>query len=199
MNNQIKALLFTFFLVQQSHANPHQKTHKEKHEDHESLDPHEQHESDDHDHQKSLNEEKHGDHEHSEEGHGSEHEEENSPNVGPEKAVTFASEKLGIKLSDVATKNIGIEVSKISQHGDYFSVPLSAFIFNKDKVGIYRKRDSLYKLIEVQLKKEGGQSLIKPQNPSDLSPGEEIVINGVGLLRIAELQSFGASGHGHAH
>lgn len=108
-----------------------------------------------------------------------EHEEEESTGgVGPHNAVTAADAHAGITLSLAAIECIGLATAVY----DGQLIPKAALIFYQDKVGLYRLRDGWFKLVSAD----------------DLRPGDQIVVQGTGLLRVAELDAFsGDVGHSH--
>lgn len=108
-----------------------------------------------------------------------EHEEEESTGgVGPHNAVTAADAHDGITLSPAAIECIGFATAVY----DGQLIPKAALIFYQDKVGIYRLRDGWFKLVPAD----------------DLRLGDQIVVQGTGLLRVAELDAFsGEVGHSH--
>lgn len=149
---------------------------------------HDSDEKDEHGHAAKKEEHGHGEGEHGEEEGGS--------NVGPDKGIIEASEENGIKLSPEALKNFEIRTLKLTG-GAPWTVPISARLLAGEEVNIYRVRDGAFKRIDfTQVKKT-------PDNLSvhspDLRAGDEIVINGTGFLRIAELAAFGGAPEGHSH
>ena len=158
---------------------------------------HEAHGEEGHDHGEEPH--AHGDeHGHGEEEHGHEdgHGHEEASNVGPNKGVLEASEEKGIKLSPEALKNFEIKTLKISGSGPWV-VPASARMVSLEEVNLYRLKDGFFKRIDFSLveNKNGGLKV----RSKDLAEGDEIVINGVGFLRIAEIAAFGGAPEGHAH
>lgn len=134
-------------------------------------------------------------HAHGEDEEDEEHEEEASSKVGPEKGVTEASEKKGIKLSPEAIKNFGLKAQKASAGN--FSLPKAAIVMTGEEKNIYRLRSGFYKRIDFDLvQKNGDQWTIKSKN---LQAGDEVVVEGVGFLRIAEVAAFDKSEAGHSH
>lgn len=141
-----------------------------------------------HTHEKNEGKDEHG-HEHKEgdgEEHGGEHgeseEEASLGGVGIGNAVTAADEHDGVKLSPKAMETMGIKTSPY----EGCPVPDAALVFYQDKVGVYRLRDGWIKLIEI------------PHAGDDLNPGDQVVTQGAGLVRAAELDAFsGEVGHSH--
>ncbi len=137
------------------------------------------------------NHDEHGEHaEHAEEEHG-------ATRFGPHKAITAANKKDGIKLSPSALKTLGIESFTLRGNTNRQTLPLKAVVFFQDELGVYRMKDGWFKLIEVSLiSKTSTEAIIL----SDiLKSGDHITLNGVPLLRAAELEAWGGSGDGHGH
>lgn len=144
-------------------------------ENHGKDEHHDHDEKSEHKDKHQGDEHKHDDHdEHSEHGE----EEESTGGVGPGNAVTAADEHDGIKLSDKAQKAIGLKTETFIS-GD---VMKSALVFHQDKVSVYRFKDGWFKLISV----------------TELKSGDQIVVSGAALLRVAELDAFSTeTGHSH--
>lgn len=158
-----------------------------------------------HDHGDSSESEKDGDHDHDHDHGGEEgsnakaaehkHEEGND-NVGPDKGIVEASEENGIKLSKEAFGNFGIKTQKLSGAGPW-TVPSSARLFSGEEINLYRVRDHFIKRIDFKtIKASAGAVTIQT---SELKTGDEVVVNGIGFLRIAELVAFGGAPEGHSH
>lgn len=166
-----------------SHDHDKKSTKPDKHE-HEDRHEHE-HEKDEHEH---------GEHEDDKEG---EHEhEEGGSNVGPDKGILEASEESGIKLSHQALKNFEIKTVKLSGSAPW-TIPASARLFSGEEVNLYRLRNGSFKRIDFSLLNRTPEQITV--NAKELQPGDEIVINGIGFLRIAEIAAFGGAPEGHSH
>lgn len=124
-------------------------------------------------------------------GHNHDHEEESTGGVGHDNAVTAADEDKGIQLAPKAVQAIGILTSQISGT----KVPESALVFYQNKVGVYRLRDGWYRLIPLNRVVDGsGYALPR----AAFLPGDRLVIAGVALLRVSELDAFSEeTGHDH--
>lgn len=157
-------------------------------------------ENDDHDHDSKKTDEdgeKHDDDEKDEHGHnekekGDGEEEESVGGVGKGNAVTAADEHTGIQLSEKAKNAIGIKLESY-QRG---FVPVAALVRHQNEISVYRLRDGWYKRVSVKIEKiENSQAFIQTE---ELSEGDFIVVQNVGLLRVAELDAFsGEVGHSH--
>ncbi|MBC7456901.1 MAG: hypothetical protein H7235_01390 [Bdellovibrionaceae bacterium] len=111
--------------------------------------------------------------------------------VGVGKGIVAASEDDGIKLSPQAEKNF--EIQKVTGN----IIAKSALVKVGEEVNIYRYRDGFYKRIDFQIvKKVGDQIHIKSH---DLKPSDQIVVQGMGFIRVAEIAAFGGAVSGHSH
>lgn len=127
------------------------------------------------------------------ENHG--HDEESSQ-VGPDKGILIASEEDGIKLSSEAENNFEIKRAKVLLT-NVLEIPRTAIITAGTEVNIYRYRNGFYKRIDFEtLQKANGRISIRSK---ELKIGDEIVISGLGFLRIAEIAAFGGAPEGHSH
>lgn len=161
-------------------ADEHSENHKE--EDHDHSDQKDNHQDKDHDH-----EEKEGEGH----GHGEPDEEESVGGVGKNNAVTAADEHDGIRLSEKAVEAMGIKTSPYEGG----PIPDSAFVFYQDRVGVYRLREGWFKLVPLPASNQEGSGV--PAS-GDLKAGDQLVVQGKGLLRAAELDAFsGEVGHSH--
>lgn len=161
----------------------HSNGEKAEHEERDSLVKTEDSEGNEGEHHKEVHEE------------GGSQEEEFSSSVGPGNAITAADERTGIQLSDKAQKALEIRLQPISE-----SLPKHAIVTFKEETGIYRFRDGWFKLIEGKVIDAGNQRVIfRPRHPHDLKKGDQVVINGVPLLRVAELDAFAGEEAGHGH
>lgn len=155
-----------------------------------------------HKHDSSKKEEHHDEHAHeaSEENHKDDHDDEKSEegsNVGPDKGITEANKNKGFKLSAEANKNFDLKTMKLVGGGPW-TLPSSARMLSQEEENIYRLRDGFIKRIDFNLisKDRSGKMNIKSE---DLKEGDEVIIEGVGFVRIAELAAFGGAPEGHSH
>ncbi len=109
--------------------------------------------------------------------------EEVSGNVGPGKAIEEVHEETGIRLSAKALKRLGIKTIPISPNISAY--PPLALVKYQEETKIYRQRQGWFKLVTM--------------NPNSFQAGDEIVVSGAALLRIAELDAFGSGEEGHGH
>ncbi|MBI2707627.1 MAG: hypothetical protein HYX35_04880 [Proteobacteria bacterium] len=104
------------------------------------------------------------------------------------KAIIAASETLGFQLSKKASETIGIKIGLVEGNGNY-TVPKQALVRFQNHIGIYRVRENWIKLILVRVKAETNSTYIIQTN--DLQKADHVVIQGVPLLRIADLDAHG--------
>lgn len=141
---------------------------------------------------------------HQEEGHakgdGHSHEEgeeeEGASSVGPDKGITEFSERNGFKLSPEALKNFDLKYFKLNGDGPW-TLPKSAVVHSGEETNLFRKRNSFFKRIDFQTIKNTANQLTVDSD--DLREDDEVVIIGLGFLRIAELAATGGVAHGHSH
>jgi hypothetical protein len=179
----IGLLILSSYLPTWSKAEEKSKSHGHSHEEEESAHA-DGHDKDDHAEKKD------------EHGHGEHEEEEAAPNVGPDKGIIEASEEDGIKLSPEALKNFGIKTIKLTSQGPW-SVPISARLLAAEEVNLYRVRAGAFKRVDFNVVKKASDTMMITS--SDLKAGDEIVISGIGFLRIAEISAFGGAPEGHSH
>lgn len=153
-------------------------------------------------HEKHEGEKKHdvGENSNSHKEHESheEHDEvaEENPQVGEGKGITAASPDEGIKISPEAFKNFEIETMKI-QNINNIVIPRKAIVTAGEEINIFRFRQGFYKRVDFEfVKKETSSVTIKSK---ELIVGDEIVVAGMGFLRIAEIAAFGGAPEGHSH
>ena len=127
-------------------------------------------------------------------------EEEEAPaSVGPGKAITAISEEEGLQLSEKAQRRLNLRFVTLSFSSPY-SFPSQGLVYSQFEVGVYRLRKGWFKFVEVEK--------IRPSQPSassllisssELQSGDQIVIQGTGLVRVADLEAFGGHKGGHDH
>lgn len=160
--------------------------HGHQHEEEEGHSDEQAHGDDEHKHAK---EEEHHD---EEKGHG-EHEE--SDQVGPNKGILEANEKNGFKLSPEATKNFKMKFQTFS--GGPLVLPLDSILQTTNEKNIYRMRDGFIKRVDITVIAKSKSELTFTS--SELKSGDQIVLSGLGYLRMAELAAFGGAPEGHSH
>ena len=105
-----------------------------------------------------------------------------------EKGVLEAVPEKGIRLSEKAIATLEIKTTSLNGNSDH-KVPTGALVFYQDNVGVYRLRGGWYKLIPITLENKSSQSsMIRSM---ELKSGDQIVVQGVALLRVADMDAFG--------
>lgn len=156
-----------------------------------AKDDHKHEEKDSYDH-KSKDEHRHDE---SEKESGAHQSEENNQ-VGPGKGIISASPSEGIRISPEAEKNFNILRIPVAAKTQLV-IPRSAIVTSGVEVNLYRYRNGNYKRIDFNLiDKKATEVIIQSK---DLKSGDEIVIRGMGFLRIAEISAFGGAPDGHSH
>lgn len=134
------------------------------------------------------------------EGGGHNHEEgeeeEGGGSVGPDKGITEFSERSGFKLSPEALKNFDLKYIKLNGDGPW-ALPKSSIVHSGEETNLFRKRNGFFKRIDFQTIKNSGNQITVDSD--DLREGDEVVVLGLGFLRIAELAATGGVAHGHSH
>lgn len=165
-------------------------------------------EDDGHNHKKKKKKNDHGDHdghdhgseeEHSDhdghKGHGDHDDHGGGKAVGKGKAIEAVDEKKGFKLSKEAIKTLKLKLQTVD--GDEFVIEKSTLVASKGVKGLYRFRGGFFKFLPVKLVKEvKGKYLVKVKG---VDFGDQIVTNGVGLLRVTDVYSTDKSEYGHSH
>jgi hypothetical protein len=123
--------------------------------------------------------------------HDDEHGHEENSQVAEDKGIRAASVEDGIKISPEAEKNF--EIQKVSGS----NIPKSAIVKVGEEINIYRYRDGFYKRIDFTVVKKDGDK-IHVQSP-DLKSTDQIVVQGMGYIRIVEIAAFGGAVTGHSH
>ena len=186
------------FLAKPALSDDHDHKHDSKTQPAQSESKHEHEEGDEDRHDSDHKEEgENHPHDDNKEGHanGKHEEHEENPQVGPGKGILEASEESGIKLSPEAEKNFEIARLKVSQES--IEIPKSAIVRAVSEVNVFRYRNGFYKRIDFeQLSRAQNKIFIKSE---DLKPGDEVVVSGLGFLRIAEIAAFGGAPKGHSH
>lgn len=188
------SLILATLIFANAYATATETKAKDEHT-HEKSESHAHGEGENEDHDAKADHQNHEGHDEAQEG--SHHdEEEGGGSVGPEKGITEANEKTGIKLSPEAVKNFDLKTIALKGNGPW-TLAWAAKLEALEEVNLYRKRDGAFKRIDFTItKKTGDQMTITSK---DLKAGDEVVTNGVGFLRIAELAAFGGAPEGHSH
>ncbi len=183
----------TINMVNAEEGDEHNK--KQKHDEHKHSEGHDNIESSsspvhvEHtDHDDHKEEKGHADHgEHGEHGGGKA--------VGKGKAIEEVDENKGFKLSKEAIKTLKLKLQTVD--GNEFSIDKTTLVSSKSTKGLYRFRGGFFKFMPVELLKESkGKYLVKVKG---VDFGDQIVIDGVGLLRVTDVYSTDTSEYGHSH
>ena len=144
-----------------------------------------------------------GDEHHNDRDHAGEHthaEKHEPGNYGKGMAVTVADREKGIQLSLKSLRTTGIATASLSIYriaGSRYRVPNEALIHYEDRTEIYLLRDGWFMPSPVTAVHEtAGISIITISAPKAT---DRIVIKKTAIVRLAQLEAFGASGHGHGH
>lgn len=150
-------------------------------------------EDDGHDHSKHKDDDghDHGSHEghDSHEGHGG------GKAIGKGKAIEEVDEIKGFKLSKEAIKTLKLKLNTVD--GSSFKISKKTLVASKNEKGVYRFRAGFFKFMPAKITKElsdGYQVEVK-----GVDFGDQIVVNGVGLLRVTDVYSTDKSEYGHSH
>jgi hypothetical protein len=157
--------------------------HGKEHSDHDNIDKHKGH--DDHDDKKKDGHAGHDDHD----DHGG------GKAVGKGKAITAVDKVKGFKLSKEAIKTLGLKLQTVD--GSTFSVSKKTLVTSKNKKGVYRFRGGFFKLLEAKILREEKSGYKVEVSGVDF--GDQIVVNGTGLLRVTDVYSTDKSSYGHSH
>lgn len=128
--------------------------------------------------------------------HEGEGEQEANPQVGPEKGILEANKEKGIRLSPEAEKNFEISRTALPKSGN-FEIPKTAIVTAATEVNLFRFREGFYKRVDFKIISKTSNRVVVVSE--ELTAGDEIVISGLGFLRIAEIAAFGGAPEGHSH
>lgn len=122
--------------------------------------------------------------------------EEGGSQVGPDKGILEANEGSGIKLAASAEKNFEIRRIKVPANG-VVEIPRKAIVTAVSEVNIVRYRNGFYKRVDFEeINRTPTTVTIRSK---DLKSTDEVVVQGLGFLRIAEISAFGGESEGHGH
>lgn len=170
------AILVAVVAIVVSRVGAAEKPVTEKH-NHEEHDPEE---DDDHDHDHNQDHDQNHDHDHDqaeEHDHQEGDHDEAGGAVGPEKGITEKG-ALGFKLSPEALQNFGVKTAK---HAG--GLPQGGLVKIKDGKFAYRLRDGWIKRLAL----------------GELRAGDDVIVEGVGFVRTAEIAAEEGVAHGHSH
>ncbi len=198
MNKKLLMVLIVLLTLNfQAFGDENSSTHQHNDEEHSENDGHnhkkkKSHSEDEHKKEghKHDSEDEHKDGDEEEHGHGG-----GGKAVGEGKAIVEISEEKGFKLSKEAINTL--ELKLLNVDSDEFLIEKTTLVTSKKLKGVYRFRGGFFKLLPVELKKEvDGKYLVKVKG---VDFGDQIVINGVGLLRVADVYSTDKAEYSHSH
>ncbi len=185
----VNIILMTVFLTANSFAEVELEHGKESgHEHHDEHEP-ESYDSDEHEHESE---------------HGGEHESEHEAekNKGSKKAIIdIHDEGRRFKLSIKAKKILKLKHETISKIGaGTFLIQNQSLVRFGEAFGVFVYRDEWFELIEVKVESKGSKkNIMLKVSSKELKASDKIVVEGVPLLRVAQLEASGEGGEGHAH
>lgn len=166
---------------------------KEDHSDHKK--------GDDHGHEKKGHDDHKGHKDEDGHAHGKSKKDDHSDHgdggkaIGEGKAIVAVDEVKGLKLSKETIRTLKIKLKTVE--GATFKITKETLVTSKSKKGVYRFRGGYFKFLEaVILKEEKSGYKVKVKG---VEFGDQIVINGVGLLRVTDVFSTDESEYGHSH
>lgn len=166
------------------------KGEKDSHDDHDKH-GHKGHKEDDghgHEQHKKDDGHDHGAHDdHS--GHGG------GKAIGKGKAIEEVDELKGFRLSKEAIKTLKLKLNTVN--GSSFKISKKTLVTSNNLKGIYRFRAGYFKFLPAKITKELADGYTVEVNGVDF--GDQIVVDGVGLLRVADVYSTDKSEYGHSH
>lgn len=118
--------------------------------------------------------------------------------VGPDKGVTEVAKDKSFKLSPEATKNFGLKTIPFAVGS--IAVPKESIVRTLKEAQIFRLRDGFLKSVDFKVVTKGDRTLTIQS--TELQAKDEIVVSGVGFLRIisaqlGEAEEEGEDEHGH--
>lgn len=103
--------------------------------------------------------------------------------------------KDGFSLSEKSIKTFDLKFIKYT--GPNTFIPQTAIYKGLNEVNLYRKRNGLFKRIDFKALKNDKNSICVSSN--DLIQGDQVVVSGVGFLRMAEIAASGGLSDSHSH
>ncbi|MBC86464.1 MAG: hypothetical protein CL677_04730 [Bdellovibrionaceae bacterium] len=189
----IKFITMTIFLISNLAFAEGDHDHS-SHKGHDHSKQEEKH--DDHDDHKGHDHSKHDDHDdHSKHSDNKGHDHGASKAIGKGRAIEIVDEKKGFKLSKEAIKTLKLRLQNVD--GDQFEISKATLVSSKSIKGVYRFRAGFFKLLSAKILKETKSGY--KVKVAGVEFGDQIVINGVGLLRVTDVYSTDKSEYGHSH
>ncbi|MCC7460247.1 MAG: hypothetical protein IT286_02990 [Proteobacteria bacterium] len=129
------------------------------------------------------------------ENHEGHEEEEAKPNVGPDKGILKFDEHDGFELSPEALKSFNIQ-TQLLKDATSWELPVSCLLLTGNEKNVYRLRNHAFLRIDISILKKTDKTVRIIS--SDLKTGDAVVVQGVGFLRIVEVDATsGETGHSH--
>lgn len=119
-------------------------------------------------------------------------------NVGSDKGITEFHAEQGFKLSAEAMRNFEVKSLRLTTKGPW-QIPLSSVMTSGEEINLYRWREGYFKRIDFEVLTTNNANKSQHVKSKDLREGDEVVISGVGFLRVAEISLSGGLDHGHSH
>lgn len=116
--------------------------------------------------------------------------------VGPEKAITHATVKDGLRLSDEAIKTMEIKMVPITvMSAGTVKIPSKSILHYQADSGVYRLREGWFKLIEGKiLSRTSSDVIFQSKDSKNLTSSDQVVTDGAQLLRLGELNIWSGGG-----
>ncbi len=155
---------------------------------------------DGHNHKKKKHDDTKGHDDHSDHGEGHENHEGHDEHgggkaIGKGKAIEAVDKIKGFKLSKEAIKTLKLKLQTVD--GDEFTIQKTTLVASKGSKGLYRFRGGFFKFLPVKIIKEINNKYLVKVKGVDF--GDQVVTNGVGLLRVSDVYSTDKSEYGHSH
>lgn len=125
---------------------------------------------------------------------GHDEEKEENSQVGKGKGIVSASAEKGFKIADVSEKNFNIQKVKYLPG---LEISKGVVVTAGTERNVYRYREGYYKRIDFHVQKAVGNKIFIFSD--ELQKGDEVVVVGMGYLRIVELAAFNETPNGHSH
>ncbi|EPZ49878.1 putative lipoprotein [Bacteriovorax sp. BAL6_X] len=180
-------LLISLVSCESNHEEHNEHNHDEhKHEEHQEHSDQDEEDKDGHDHSHEHSEEdgEGKDEDEDEDGHDHSHEH-SDQKTGEGKAIVKVDVNYGIQLSKEAQKRLAIKT--VLFETGFNNIPDNAYVVVGKERALYRKRNGFFKLVDEH------------ELTGSFTKGDEVVISGIGLLRVSDIFSTDESDYGHAH
>lgn len=112
------------------------------------------------------------------------------------KGIVEADPQRGFKLSPEALKNFAVTTVRLVGKGPW-KLPVSAVVTSGEETNVVLLREEFFKSLDFIISKREGLSIWITSEL--LREGDEIVVTGLGYLKIVEIAASGGAVHGHSH